>query len=31
VQLGGVVLTGDRRFVEQASQAGLPVVAVAVG
>lgn len=31
VQLGGVVLTGDRRFVEQASQAGLPVVAVAAG
>jgi predicted nucleic acid-binding protein len=28
VQLGGVVLTGDHRFVDRASQAGLPVVAV---
>ena len=31
VQLGGTVLSGDRRFVEQASQAGLPVVSVAAG
>ena len=31
VQLGGVVLSGDTRFVERASQAGLPVVAVAAG
>lgn len=29
VQLGGTVLSGDRRFVERASQAGLPVVAIA--
>jgi len=28
VQLGGTVLSGDGRFVERASQAGLPVVAV---
>lgn len=28
VQLGGAVLSGDTRFVERASQAGLPVVAV---
>jgi predicted nucleic acid-binding protein len=28
VQLGGVVLSGDNRFVERASQAGLPVIAV---
>jgi len=28
IQLGGVVLSGDNRFVERASQAGLPVVAV---
>jgi len=28
VQLGGSVLTGDRRFVERATQAGLPVVAI---
>jgi predicted nucleic acid-binding protein len=31
VQLGGTVLSGDNRFVERASQAGLPVVAVAAG
>src|SRR5680860_422538 len=29
VQLGGTVLSGDRRFVERASRAGLPVVAIA--
>lgn len=29
LQLGGTVLTGDARFVERASKAGLPVVAVA--
>jgi len=29
VQLGGTVISGDKRFVEQASQAGLPVLAVA--
>jgi len=29
VQLGGTVLSGDRRFVERATQAGLPVVTVA--
>jgi len=28
VQLGGTVLSGDRRFVERASRAGLPVVAI---
>lgn len=28
VQLGGTVLSGDARFVERASRAGLPVVAV---
>jgi predicted nucleic acid-binding protein len=28
VQLGGTAISGDRRFVERASQAGLPVVAV---
>lgn len=28
VRLGGTVLTGDRRFVARASQAGLPVAAV---
>ncbi|MGE5283083.1 MAG: type II toxin-antitoxin system VapC family toxin [Chloroflexota bacterium] len=28
VQLGGTVLSGDGRFVERASQAGLPVIAV---
>ncbi|HEX7245803.1 MAG TPA: type II toxin-antitoxin system VapC family toxin [Solirubrobacterales bacterium] len=28
VQLGGTVLSGDGRFVERASRAGLPVVAV---
>jgi predicted nucleic acid-binding protein len=28
VQLGGIVLSGDGRFVERASQAGLPVAAV---
>ena len=28
VQLGGIVLSGDKRFVERASQAGLPVTAV---
>lgn len=28
VQLGGNVISGDRRFVEQASRAGLPVVSV---
>lgn len=28
VQLGGIVLSGDGRFIERASQAGLPVVAV---
>ena len=31
VQLGGSVLTGDRRFVERASRAGLPVVALQPG
>jgi predicted nucleic acid-binding protein len=31
VQLGGTVLSGDNRFAERASQAGLPVVAVAAG
>ncbi|HET7177992.1 MAG TPA: PIN domain-containing protein [Solirubrobacterales bacterium] len=31
VQLGGTVLSGDNRFVERASQAGLPVVAVTPG
>lgn len=31
VQLGGVVLSGDARFVGLASQAGLPVVAVTAG
>jgi predicted nucleic acid-binding protein len=31
VQLGGTVLSGDNRFVERASQAGLPVVAVTSG
>ncbi len=31
VQLGGVVLTGDRRFREPASQAGLPVLALGAG
>lgn len=29
VQLGGTVISGDNRFVERASEAGLPVVAVA--
>ena len=29
VQLGGTVLTGDKRFVEKASAAGLPVTAIA--
>jgi predicted nucleic acid-binding protein len=29
VQLGGIVISGDKRFVERASQAGLPVRAVA--
>ena len=29
VQLGGSVISGDTRFVERASQAGLPVVAAA--
>src|SRR4051795_8684191 len=29
VQLGGTAISGDRRFVERASRAGLPVVAVA--
>jgi len=29
VQLGGTVLSGDRRFVERATKAGLPVVTVA--
>ena len=29
VQLGGTVISGDGRFVERATQAGLPVVAVA--
>lgn len=28
IQLGGTVITGDSRFVERASQAGLPVTAV---
>jgi predicted nucleic acid-binding protein len=28
VQLGGTVISGDNRFVERASQAGLPVAAV---
>ncbi len=28
VQLGGTVISGDRRFVERASEAGLPVVPV---
>lgn len=28
VQLGGTAISGDRRFVERASQAGLPVVSV---
>jgi predicted nucleic acid-binding protein len=31
VQLGGTVISGDGRFVERASQAGLPVTAVAAG
>ena len=29
VQLGGTVLSGDRRFIDRASQAGLPVAMVA--
>lgn len=29
VQLGGTAISGDRRFVKRASEAGLPVVAVA--
>ena len=29
VQLGGIVISGDNRFVDRASQAGLPVVAAA--
>jgi len=29
VQLGGTVISGDNRFVKQASEAGLPVAAVA--
>jgi len=28
VQLGGTVISGDSRFVERASQAGLPVMAI---
>lgn len=28
VQLGGTVISGDRRFVERATEAGLPVTAV---
>jgi predicted nucleic acid-binding protein len=28
VQLGGTVITGDNRFIERGSQAGLPVIAV---
>jgi len=31
VQLGGNVISGDRRFVEQATEAGLPVSAIAAG
>lgn len=31
VQLGGIVISGDRRFVERASRAGLPVTPVAAG
>lgn len=31
VQLGGTVLSGNNRFIERASQAGLPVVAVTSG
>lgn len=31
LQLGGKVITGDNRFVERASQAGLPVAAVSAG
>jgi predicted nucleic acid-binding protein len=31
VQLGGTVISGDNRFVERASQAGLPVAAVTPG
>lgn len=30
VQLGGTVVSGDKRFVERASQAGLPVRAAAI-
>jgi predicted nucleic acid-binding protein len=29
IQLGGVVISGDRRFVEQATEQGLPVVKAA--
>jgi len=31
VQLGGTVISGDKRFVARAAQAGLPVTAVAAG
>jgi predicted nucleic acid-binding protein len=31
VQLGGIVISGDKRFVARASEAGLPVRAVASG
>jgi predicted nucleic acid-binding protein len=31
VQLGGTVISGDRRFVERASEVGLPVVSVIAG
>lgn len=31
LQLGGTVITGDNRFLERASQAGLPVTTVTAG